>query len=104
MAETFTLHDLAQWAGLISVVLGLVWWFQRDSRARKTDAEEIATWKTNVERDIEALRTDLGRHERSDDVLYNKIDGVRDAIQGLGDRLLKIETLMGNSGGKADGR
>ena len=91
---SYTIHDLIQWLGLISAVLGIVWWYQRDRKSHRADIVEITRWRTNVERDVEALRVEVSRREAADKRLFDKLDEMCAAIHGQGDRLLRIETLM----------
>ena len=91
---SYTVHDLIQWLGMISAVLGIVWWYMRDRRTHRADIIEITRWRTNVERDVQDLRNDVARREATDKRICGKLDEVCAAVHGQSDRLLRIETLM----------
>ena len=90
----YTVHDMVQWLGLIGSIAGIVWWYQRDRKTHRNDIVEITRWRTNVERDVQALREDVDRREATDKRLFDKLDEMCSAVHSQGDRLLRIETLM----------
>ena len=91
---SYTVHDLIQWLGLISAVLGIVWWYTRDRRTHRADIVEITRWRTSVERDVQDLRNDAARREAADKRIFDKLDEMCAVVHGQSDRLLRIETLM----------
>ena len=101
MNTTLNLQDLMQW-GAFAALIGTVW-FQL--RQRDTDREEVTKWRTNMERDVEAVNTKLDRegaaintrlerHEAHDNRLFDRLDTIAEALNGVSERLVRIESHM----------
>ena len=89
------MHDLFQWASLVSAVLGAIWFFQRDSKSRRGEIKEITEWRTNKDRDVKEINTRLAKHEEFDNRIWHTLDEIRTDIRQLvSDRLTRIETIM----------
>ena len=90
MDATLNLQDLAQWLAFIAL-FGTLW---VRVKARDKDRDEITQWRTNIERDIEAIDARLDRHEVHDNRLFDRLDAIANELKGVSERLVRIESRM----------
>lgn len=95
------LQDIAQWLAFAVLISGL-WW---RIKQRDLSLEALTKWRTNMERDVKEVNTRidnevkviderLDRHETHDSRLFNRLDTITEALKGVSERLVRIESRM----------
>ena len=90
-----------QWGAFVALIGTL--WFRL--RQRDKDRDALTEWRTNMKRDVEAvdtkldrevaaINTRLGRHEEHDNRLFDRLDTIAEALKGVSERLVGIESRM----------